>query len=103
MVPIGSTVSYLRKGAATMSRHTSISLGDHFEAFIAAQIKSGRYGNVSEVVRTGLRLLEEREAKTEALRRALIQGEASGDAGALDFKAIRRAARKRARLGPGHA
>ena len=79
-----------------MAKNTSISLGDHFERFIGDQIKSGRYGNASEVIRSGLRLLEEHESKVEALRRALLEGEASGDAGPLDFDEIRRDARRRA-------
>ena len=58
--------------------NTGISLGKHFEAFANAQVQSGRYGSVSEVIRAGLRILEEREAKVEALRIALIEGEASG-------------------------
>ena len=59
-------------------RNTSISLGDRFEAFANAQVQNGRYGSVSEVIRAGLRILEEREIKTEALRLALIEGESSG-------------------------
>ena len=78
-----------------MAKNTSITLGDHFETFISSQIDAGRYGNVSEVVRASLRLLEEHEQKVEALRQALIDGEASGDGGALDFDEIRREARKR--------
>ncbi|MGY2048215.1 type II toxin-antitoxin system ParD family antitoxin [Methylobacterium sp. JK268] len=62
-----------------MARNTSISLGDHFTQFIARQVEGGRYGSASDVVRAGLRLLEEREAKLEALRSALAEGEASGD------------------------
>ncbi|MGE3424832.1 MAG: type II toxin-antitoxin system ParD family antitoxin [Dehalococcoidia bacterium] len=81
-----------------MARNTSISLGEHFEGFISMQIEAGRYGNVSEVVRAGLRLLEEHEQKVAALRQALIEGEASGDAGELDFSEIRREARKQAGL-----
>lgn len=81
-----------------MARNTSMSLGDHFDRFISSQIEAGRYGNASEVVRAGLRLLQEHEQKVEALRRALIEGEASGDAGPLDFGQIRREARRRAGL-----
>ena len=90
----------LDQGKIIMAKNTSITLGDHFEGFIRSQIDAGRYGNVSEVVRASLRLLEEHEQKVEALRRALIDGEASGDAGPLDFGDIRRAARKQAGLAP---
>ena len=51
-----------------MARNTSISLGDHFAQFIDRQVEGGRYGSASDVVRAGLRLLEEREAKFDALR-----------------------------------
>ena len=61
-------------------RNTSITLGTRYEAFTSAQVKSGRYASVSEVVRAGLRVLEEREARIQALRTALIDGENSGDA-----------------------
>lgn len=81
-----------------MAKNTSITLGDHLEGFISTQIGTGRYGNASEVVRASLRLLEEHEQKVEALRQALIKGEASGDAGALDFDAIKRVARRQAGL-----
>jgi antitoxin ParD1/3/4 len=61
-----------------MGKNTSISLGDHFENFINSEIKSGRYGSVSEVIRTALRLLENEERKLNELRNALIAGEQSG-------------------------
>jgi len=77
-----------------MSKTTSINLGDHFEGFIDQQISSGRYGSASEVVRASLRLLEEREQKIEGLRRALIDGERSGDVGELDMKKIKTKARQ---------
>jgi antitoxin ParD1/3/4 len=60
-----------------MAKNTSVSLGTHFERFIGERIRAGRYGNASEVVRAGLRLLEDEETKLEALRDALIQGEKS--------------------------
>lgn len=61
-----------------MAKNTSITLGEHFDGFIASQVNTGRYGSVSEVVRAGLRLLEKTETKTEALRRMLEEGEQSG-------------------------
>ncbi|MEZ2221043.1 type II toxin-antitoxin system ParD family antitoxin [Rhizobium sp. RCC_161_2] len=61
-----------------MARNTSVSLGDHFNTFIDAQVQTGRYGSASDVVRAGLRLLEEHEAKVKALQGALIAGEESG-------------------------
>jgi len=61
-----------------MQKNTSVTLGKYFEDFIAQQIESGRYASASEVVREGLRFLEEREAKLNALRRALKEGEESG-------------------------
>jgi antitoxin ParD1/3/4 len=66
-----------------MSKNTSISLGNYFDEFIHRRISEGRYKNVSEVVRAGLRLLEDEEAKTQALKSALDEGINSGPA--LDF------------------
>lgn len=63
-----------------MQKNTSVTLGKHFEEFIATQIESGRYSSVSEAVRAGLRLLEEREARLAVLRQALVEGEESGPA-----------------------
>ena len=61
-----------------MAKNTSISLGEHFDGFIASQIQSGRYGSASEVVRAGLRMLEDTESKLNTLRRMLAEGEQSG-------------------------
>jgi antitoxin ParD1/3/4 len=61
-----------------MSKNTSISLGDHFEDFILSKIGEGRYHSASEVIRAGLRLLEQEEKKLEALKVALDLGERSG-------------------------
>ena len=78
----------------------TLSLGEHWNHFIESRLKTGRYASASEMVREGLRLLEEKEAdsKLEALRQALIEGEESGDAGELDMRAIRQEARKEAGL-----
>lgn len=61
-----------------MSKNTSIALSEHFQTFIEGQLADGRYGSASEVVRAGLRLLEERETRLATLRAALIEGEESG-------------------------
>ncbi len=53
---------------------TSLSLGEHWEAFIKNEISSGRYGSASEVVRDALRSMEERKSKLEALRAHLSEG-----------------------------
>ena len=77
-----------------MGKNTSFSLGEHFSTFIEGQISQGRYGSASDVVRAGLRLLEEQEIKLEALRAALVEGEASGPSTPFDFDDF--IARKRA-------
>ena len=61
-----------------MSKNTSFSVGEHFSGFIEAQVSAGRYSSASDVIRAGLRLLEEQEAKLAALRTALADGEQSG-------------------------
>jgi antitoxin ParD1/3/4 len=60
---------------------TSLSLGEHWEAFIKNEIASGRYGSASEVVRDALRTLEERKSKLDALRAHLAQGAIQADKG----------------------
>lgn len=71
-----------------MARNTSVSLGDHFVSFIDAQVQGGRYGSASDVVRAGLRLLEEHEVKVKSLEAALIAGEQSGEPRPFDHEAF---------------
>jgi antitoxin ParD1/3/4 len=78
-----------------MAKNTSISLGDHFSSFVEKQLTEGRYGSASEVVRAGLRLLEEHEIRLEALRAALLEGEQSGPPEPLDFDRFLRDRRQR--------
>jgi antitoxin ParD1/3/4 len=66
-------------------RNTSISLSDHWVEFTAQQVASGRYGSTSEVVRAGLRMVEERQRKIDALNAAIDEGLASGPPGKFDF------------------
>lgn len=70
-------------------RNTSVTLSEHFQKFIESKIAEGRYGSASDVMRAGLRLLEQEEAKLEALRAALIEGEESGIAENFDFAKFR--------------
>ena len=67
-----------------MNKNTSISLGNHFDSFVQNRISVGRYKNVSEVIRAGLRLLEEEESKIVALRQAIQEGIESGIANDFD-------------------
>ena len=61
-----------------MGRNTSMSLGDYFENFVDSRISEGRYKNASEVIRAGLRLLEEEENKIKFLKDAIREGIDSG-------------------------
>ncbi len=81
-----------------MSKNTSVSLGAHFSAFVETQVEQGRYSNASDVMRAGLRLLEEQEIKLSALRAALAEGEQSGASVPVDMEAF--IARKRAASSP---
>lgn len=71
---------------------SSYSIGEHYEAFARQLVASGRYASVSEVLRDGLRLMEEREAlrewKLNELRNAIREGLDSGDAGPFDIEEI---------------
>lgn len=78
-------------------KNTSISLGDYFDNFVSSQVSAGRYKNVSEVIRAGLRLLEDEENKAIALKAAIQKGIDSGIAHDFDpekhlqeLKAIKR-------------
>jgi antitoxin ParD1/3/4 len=61
-----------------MGKNTSVSLGNHFEEFIESSIADGRFNNASEVIRAGLRLLEEEEHKIVALKSAIAEGISGG-------------------------
>lgn len=61
-----------------MSKNTSVALGDHFEQIIEKSIKSGRYSSAREVIREGLRFVDEREQKIQILREEIEAGERSG-------------------------
>ena len=61
-----------------MSHNTTVTLDDHFTNFIDQQIDGGRYDNATAVMQAALSLLEEQEAKFDAIRAALIEGEESG-------------------------
>jgi antitoxin ParD1/3/4 len=67
-----------------MGRNTAISLGDHFESFADSLVKAGRFKNASEVIRAGLKLLEEEEAKLLMLQNAIHEGINNGMAKDFD-------------------
>lgn len=69
-----------------MNKNTSISLGSYFDEFVKGRISEGRFKNVSEVIRAGLRLLEEEESKVTALKSAIQDGIDSGIAHDFDPK-----------------
>jgi len=60
-----------------MARNTSVTLGTHFDEFVVEKIAQGRFQSVSEVVRAGLRKLEEDETRLQLLREQLLAGERS--------------------------
>ncbi|MEP6684304.1 MAG: type II toxin-antitoxin system ParD family antitoxin [Parafilimonas sp.] len=61
-----------------MAKNTSVSLGDYFENFVETKITQGRYNNASEVIRAGLRLLEEEDKAISSLKKAINEGLNSG-------------------------
>lgn len=83
---------------------TSVALGNHFEEFIKEQLESGRFNNVSEVVRAGLRLLEDeeklRQIRHTELKAAIQEGIDSEDAGTIEKVIAKNRARRRARATP---
>ncbi len=66
-------------------KNTSVSLGNYFDQFVTSQVSIGRYKNVSEVIRAGLRLLEDEESKALALRNAIQKGLDSPRIESFDF------------------
>jgi len=77
---------------------TSVALGNHFEAFVRKQLESGRFNNVSEIVRAGLRLLEDeeklRQIRHRELKAAIQEGIDSEDAGSVEDVVARNRARR---------
>ena len=73
----------------------NVSLTDELSEFVKAKVSSGRYTSASEVVREALRLMEQTEAARLAfLQHAWAEGQASGDAGEVDFSNIKTEARR---------
>lgn len=67
-------------------KNTSVSLGNYFDEFVSSQVSTGRYKNVSEVIRAGLRLLENEESKVIALKNAIQVGLNSPRVESFDFE-----------------
>lgn len=65
---------YVWENTKTIGRITSLSFGNHFEDFVGDKVSTGRFKNASEVIRAGLRLLEEEESKVVALKKAIEDG-----------------------------
>ncbi len=78
-----------------MRRTTSVTIGESLDGFVERMVKSGRYGSTSEVMRSALRLLEQQENELDLLRRAIDEGDASGES-TLSLKDI--AAQRKAKL-----
>ncbi len=79
-----------------MAKNTSVELGDEIAGFVSEQVDAGRYGSASEVIRAGLRLLQDQETKMAALRSALIEGEKSGNAVSFEIDRFINDQKKRA-------
>lgn len=70
--------------------NTSLTLGEHWEVFIKNQISSGKYASASELVRDGLRLIEQRETKIAALQHAITEGLESGVAEKFSMEGLQK-------------
>src|ERR1022692_1123087 len=92
-------IAYQQITGYVMPKHTSVTLGDHFQQFVDVRVQAGQYGSASEVVRDALRLLEhkerEEEAKMQALRAAIEIGINSGRAKDSSMKSVLAEARAR--------
>ena len=75
-------------GRGDLGKNTSVVLGDSQEMFVKSQIAKGRYATVSEAVREGIAMLEQRELEMEHLRQLIAEGDASGDFQEVDFDAL---------------
>lgn len=73
-----------------MGRATSIILGEHFDQLIAQQVKTGRYGTASEVIRDALRMFEQQQTAIKRLNDAIEEGYASGFVDVIDWDALDR-------------
>ena len=80
-------------------KNTSVALGPYFENFISTAIQSGRYNNASEMIRAGLRLLEENEKRIQQLDAAIQEGEESGICEKFDSRNHLQELKKRHRNG----
>ena len=78
-----------------MAKKTNVTIGESLDCFIERMIATGRYGSTSEVMRSALRLLEQQENQQNLLRKALDEGEASGES-SLSLKDV--AAMRKAKL-----
>jgi antitoxin ParD1/3/4 len=74
----------------TQMKNTSITLGEHFDQYIAEQLASGRYRTVSELIRESLRMHQERDLKILAMRAAIEDGIASGIDEGFSFEVLNR-------------
>ena len=78
-----------------MGKNTSIILGEHFDQFIKKELEQGRYASASEVIRSGLRKLEEEGKRHELINEALVVGELSGEPKLFNNESFKRRMRKK--------